>query len=465
MPPIKTPTSSLSAIELLWKRVSCRASIRIQRLRSGNVSPPAPASSSSPAPRLPPEIVEMVVAHITYDMPTLIACSETCYSWYLASVPYLHPTLYVNIDSWDPQHQWPNPILSMHALGLFPFVENVQIRSGLLGNEFYQGLLSKRVLRHFSQLRNVRHLEIDKLDTASFIHKLRQYFGHFLPTVQSLSLKAPKGSRWQIIFFIGLFEHLQDLSLHDSKAGYGVTESELGQGLVPPFFPPLQGRLTVWRFRRGNLFKDMVQVFGEIRFREMDLFDTDGTPVLLNACTNTLRSLRLYPTDPYKVTNFDLGRNKSLRTLEITAGSIDDALKADTLPNVSKMLDRPLQTIRSSIFSVVKVIYQEFDFQGIQTAHRSNWPHLHRLSRDEKTEENSRHQQRFELLREICKKRELQLELHADVWAPVGDYSVRRLNDAVAAEKKRNGFGEFASEPSVTYQPHRGLRSVVVPRS
>ena len=46
-----------------------------------------------------------------------------------------------------------------------------------------------------------------------------------------------------------------------------------------------------------GLLKDMIVLFGGIRFRHMDLYKVDGVSLLLGACAETLETLRLYPTD------------------------------------------------------------------------------------------------------------------------------------------------------------------------
>lgn len=125
--------------------------------------------------------------------------------------------------------------------------------------------------------------------------RIRQYFGHFLPTVQSLSLRAPKGSCRQIIYFIGLLEHLEDLKLlHDEVASPAVGEADAHSALRPP----LRGQLIMTYFTRVGVLKDMINLFGGIRLRHMDLSNVNGTRLLLNACAKTMETLRLYPTDP-----------------------------------------------------------------------------------------------------------------------------------------------------------------------
>jgi hypothetical protein len=74
----------------------------------------------------------------------------------------------------------------------------------------------------------------------------------------------------------------------------------------------------------------------------MDLFNVDGMRLLLDACTETLETLRLYPTDPRgkkpspanvqvlakklagksSLWDFDLSRNMSLRALEVRCGML-----------------------------------------------------------------------------------------------------------------------------------------------
>ena len=44
--------------------------------------------------------------------------------------------------------------------------------------------------------------------------------------------------------------------------------------------------------------KDMISLFGGIRFCSMDLLAVEGTRFLLGACAETLETLRLHPIDP-----------------------------------------------------------------------------------------------------------------------------------------------------------------------
>jgi hypothetical protein len=286
-------------------RVWYRAKARIRRIYSGHGSQETSVAGLSPANRLPQEIVEMIISQIFYDPFSLRACCLTCYSWYIAAVRRLHSALVTptyrrhgNKKLW-----WPNSFRSMQKLGLLPLVMEVRIRGTLEDPDSYgpttftPELFDRRILCQFSSLTNVRELGIDFLDIPSFMPKVRRYFGHFFPTLRSLALRKPKGSPRQIIFFIGLFQHLEDLRLRYDSI---ILEEESADDptLVPLFIPPLRGRLTMSRFTRVAILEDLINLFGGIRFRHMDLFEVHGMQLLLAAAAKSLETLRLYPSDP-----------------------------------------------------------------------------------------------------------------------------------------------------------------------
>ena len=287
--------TTVAAVELLVKRIWHQTKTRVWGVRSLEGASPGTCTTRAPSPamRLPQEIVEMIIAHLVKNLPCLHSCSLTCYSWYIAAVPHLHPTLSVHLFPMDRKFRWPDPIRHMHRLGLLPFVKTVQIHSAF--KKFSPKLLNRCILPQFSVLTNVQRLEIGNLDIPSFMPKIRRYFGHFLPTVQSLRLTGPRGSPRQILFFIGSFQHLEDLSLKSRLFYKGEPEDD--PTLIPPFAPPLRGHLLVQHWPKAGFFRDMVHLFGEIRFRSMDLFNVDETQFLLHACAKTLQVLQLHPDD------------------------------------------------------------------------------------------------------------------------------------------------------------------------
>ena len=441
----------------------------IGRALSGDIFPKAPPPLS-PIAGLPQELVGMIIKYLAYDRPSLRACCMTCYSWYITAVPHLHHTQIVRINTKGRNGEWlwPLPIFNMSFFGVFPLVKDLRIH-GDFGDSFSPKLLHwGAVYYNFLELTNVQNLQIKHLDIPSSISRVQQYFGHFLPTVRSLSLISPQGSTRQIVFFIGLFRHLEDLSLRDVPSQIDMGNNST---LIPPFSPPLGGRLVAWHLGRGDLIKRMVDLFGGIRFSRADITEVAETRLLLNACSKTLRALQLHPDDSRgkqlhlnhtrspangfparsSLQDFDLSQNKCLWGLETPARIADTSFWG----NSAELFKYALSTIKPSADCKVTLVYQEPCFRGIRIWESSDWHHLKELSQFERAEEASAHHKRFELLRELHKIRDFQVELRVSVWGPVGEYSVRTLEEAVAAEKERKGFDGFSSPPSVTYNPSR----------
>ena len=181
----------------------------------------------------------MIVAYLADFAFSLRACALASYSLHIAATPHLHHALFVNIDlsHLGLKYLWPKPIQRMHMLGLLPFVKEFWIHDRV-HSRVHPKLFKHYTLHQFSMLTNVQELGIDYLDIPSFVPRIQKYFGHFLPTVHSLSLTMPKGSHRQIIYFIGLFQHLEDLCVHYNTFN---SQSKLADDLtlIPPFSPPL----------------------------------------------------------------------------------------------------------------------------------------------------------------------------------------------------------------------------------
>ena len=146
--PTRTPTSSLSgkchdtplgtlanhlvpfaAVELLVKCVWYRCLAEIEKTPFRGISSDASAASRSPAARLPQEVVNTIVAYLTYDTHSLLACCHTSRSWYIAAMPHRRLTLYTHTRRChgDSKHKWPKPLRAAHKLGLLPFVTELSI--------------------------------------------------------------------------------------------------------------------------------------------------------------------------------------------------------------------------------------------------------------------------------------------------------------------------------------------------
>lgn len=250
-------------------------------------------------------MVERILFYLINDTSTIIACSMTCFAWYIATIPHLHYSLTTDenaVPREDGKYQWPRPLQESYKLGLLPLVKRFRIRRerSVFGPEH----LNRSTLRYFSALTNLQELGIDGLQISSFMPNIRRCFGHFSPTLRFLALRKPRGSCRQLLYFIGLFPNLQDL-----KICYALPreerENKADADLVPLSVPPLDGRLTLTCFTREKFVREMISFFGGLRFRHMDLFMVWGVRHLLDACASTLEVLRLYPTDPYGEYHFD----------------------------------------------------------------------------------------------------------------------------------------------------------------
>jgi hypothetical protein len=200
---------------------------------------------TSPIAKLPQELVGLIISYFIRDTRTLLACSTTCYSWYIAAVPHLHHTLTTDDDHFrhksGRQCYWPRPLRKSYNLGLLPLVKRLRIRlKDRRFHEFTPKQLGWRSMAYFSALTNLQELGIDHLQVSSFMPSIRQCFGHLSPTLRFLALKEPKGSCRQILYFIGFFPNLQDLKLH-----YDIPrdeqESTADAKLVPLFVPRCKG--------------------------------------------------------------------------------------------------------------------------------------------------------------------------------------------------------------------------------
>ena len=260
-----------------------------------------PHSRHSQPAGLAQELVEMILSFLVYDVIALLACSTTCYSWYIAAVPHLHYSLTTDERQyWGyEKYNWPRPLQESHKHGLLPFVRRLRIR--VLASppaEFTSKWLGRCTLSHFSALTNLQELGIDHLQLSSFMPSTNHYFGHLAPTLRFLALAWANGSSRQILYFIGLFPNLQDLKLTHPRRR-NKQEYVDDATLVPLSIPPLRGWLTLISITGDELVMDMIALFGGLRFRRMDLFAVKCTRQLLHTCSKTLDTLRLYPTDPF----------------------------------------------------------------------------------------------------------------------------------------------------------------------
>ena len=247
---------------------------------------------------LPYDIVELIIAHLAYDLNALEACSLTCRSWYLVAAPHLHYSLVLRDESFDASRCKLKPLLKVHQLGLTPLVREIRIGqlegrdAGWFGPEAF----SPNDLRYFAAFANVKTLLIAGLAIDRFMPGIEHYFGQFSPTLQSIFLSGPTCTTpGQLSHFLSLFQNLDDIhirrfSLHNES----IPDTEL----TPIFKPKLRGQLSLFDFPSVEALKHLIAIRGSMQFRQMVLRNIgDCSPVLLKACAKTLETLRIYVAD------------------------------------------------------------------------------------------------------------------------------------------------------------------------
>ena len=269
----------------------------------GNPLPDSRATQESTC-RLPHVFVEMVIAHLAHDLDALKGCSLTCHAWYITAAPHLHHTLTLrrgksnltNDKMNSPSHRDKlKPLSKLHNLGLMSFVEEIRVEQrmeGWRGTNFWfvPHAFSRRDLRYFSAFTNVHTLRLQNLEIYRFIPGIQRYFGHFAPTLQSITLFEPCCTPRQLSCFLSLFSNLEDIEIERTAVPDTATSDT---GLILFSAPKLRGRLALYDFGLVETWTHLITSCGGLRFRHMDLRgSTSCAPVLLEACAGTLETLQ-----------------------------------------------------------------------------------------------------------------------------------------------------------------------------
>ena len=249
---------------------------------------------------LPQDVLEVVVADIGDDIPCLKDFSLTCYSWYLAAVPHLHRIVTLEDRPLDVSRAELKPLTKLHKMGLLPFARTLVVRSSSFEPWLSPRKFDRQSLRHFTSLSNIQRLRIERFDLSKFIPDIERYFGHLARTIRSISLIISSGTQMELLYFLGLFPKLDDIEIeYYPTTKLDSSPPNPGFELAVPFsVPSLRGQLKLTHFTSATMFRDMITLFGGLRFRYMDLFSVEGSPLLLEACADTLHTVRVYPSVP-----------------------------------------------------------------------------------------------------------------------------------------------------------------------
>ena len=250
-----------------------------------------------PSP-FPHDIVEMIIVYLICHRRTLKACSLACRSWYTAAVPHLHRTVTLTGGRPEIDRSRLEPLSKLHELGLISFAREIRVRQGPGSSSwFVPQAFGHLDLRYFSAFANVHTLNVENMQIHHFIPDIEHYFGHLSPTLQSITLYDPRCSPQQLSHFLSFFPNLDDVNIRISYTHkFDTTAPETELALLPT--PRLRGRLVLYNFPWAEAWTHLISSCGGLRFHHVDLRkNVSCAPVLLEACADTLETLRFDATD------------------------------------------------------------------------------------------------------------------------------------------------------------------------
>lgn len=319
----------------------------------------------------------MIIARLEYDILALKACAATSFSWYNIAFPLIHHTFIFRDRSKTTSRACLNPLFPMHKLGLLPFVKKAQFhKEDYAPHWVVPAIFDPQSMRYFRALVNLQDLAIEALDLSLFPPEpVGAFFGHFSPTLRSLALMCPLGSRRRLLDFFRLFPKLDDIMICEY---FGEGEDhEVLDGKLIPIEGGLRGQLKLKNVGDEGLLKDMIVAFGGMRFTSVCLESVQwAVPLLLKACAGTLQTVYIYPGDGSHIGKtilvsgvhisnvttdvtlsvtpllIDLSHCTVLRSLEIPSHSFPPLAS-----NCAYMI-RALSTITSPVFSEIVVVFE-----------------------------------------------------------------------------------------------------------
>ena len=177
-----------------------------------------------------------------------------------------------------------------YALGLFPFVKELQIRPT---SQWFspRRFFSQRDSGLFYEFTKLQSLTIYWLDITAFISVLPRHFGHLSKTLRSLTLVGPLSTSLQLYRFISLFTNLDDISIRYFLPL--TTVPDVSSSIFTT--PKLQGKLVLVSSESVRTW-ELLAALGSLQFRSIQVSDVPKcVPVLLAACAETLETFRIEP--------------------------------------------------------------------------------------------------------------------------------------------------------------------------
>ena len=252
--------------------------------------------------RLPPELVDKILAYLSDDLPSLKASSLTCKVILSSARPLIRSWLYLSTPTQNrkPKGRFIKSLLKRPKEGPDGFERLIAAdRQGLLQHTRHlviktSGLSSvpQSIQPYIPYLRSItklRTLVLDRLDISTFIPMFDDCLGMFTHSLQSLDIKHTWASDSELLSFISRFPLLEDLSI---RYRYARLFLLMPLPLMLRTSPPFRGHLNLSLIRSSHtLCEAMAQLPGGLHFTSLELKDCEEPGAILTACQLTLRSI------------------------------------------------------------------------------------------------------------------------------------------------------------------------------
>lgn len=234
--------------------------------------------------RLPQELVDYIVDHISDDRSTLFACTHLSRTWCIAARTHLYRTFTVSDSSGF------MTLDDLQKMGMAGLVHKMILTRKINQTDF----LSPKALTRLNAFMYLQELDLRYLDVGELVLRLHNRCDTLKSTVRTLSLRYPTGSIKRIVCFISLFSNLENLAVDGINR---VLFSDDSQVPVMERSPPLTGQLRLSAISDQDFIHSLASMQQGFRFRTVDLRFCREVQEIIDGCAGTMERLIWHSSD------------------------------------------------------------------------------------------------------------------------------------------------------------------------
>lgn len=271
---LSIPVEGVNRVLHVSKFARNRVKVKVERI---------PVASEGGSVRLPQEIVDYIVEHISNDRSTLFACTHLSRTWCIAARPHLHRTFTVSDSAGF------KAIKVLQRVGVIDLVRRVAVTRGIDQSDF----LGPKALTGLNAFASLQELDLRYLDLGELVPRLHEGCDALRSAIRTLTLHYPTYNANHIFFFVNLFANLENLAVE------GIDSVVTGDSQVPAIelSPPLTGQLRLSRILDRNFIRYLGSMQKGVKFRTVDLRFCQGMREIIDGCAGTMERLIWYDFD------------------------------------------------------------------------------------------------------------------------------------------------------------------------